>query len=77
MLRPVFVTTLLFSMAVGLDKFVSIAPGAGIKGWVMFILSAVGTGILMLLTSFFTGLSSDQRRDMLRRIRAVTTAQAT
>jgi len=77
MLRPVFVTTLLFSMAVGLDKFVSIAPGAGIKGWVIFILSAVGTGILMLLTSFFTGLSSDQRRDMLRRVRAVTTtAQA-
>ena len=73
MIRPVFVTILLFSIAVGLDGFVSVAAGIGIKGWLIFILSAGITGILMLFISFYTGLSGDQRRNMLRRVRAVTT----
>jgi hypothetical protein len=77
MLRPVFVTILLFSTAIGLDRFVSVTAGAGIKGWLIFILSAGVTGILMLLISFFAGLSGDQRRNMMRRVRAViTTAES-
>ena len=70
-LRPIFVTILLFSIAIGLDGFVSVSTGAGIKGWLIFILLAGVTGILMLLISFFAGLSGDQRRNMIHRVRAV------
>jgi len=70
-LRPVFVTILLFSIAIGLDWFVPITTGAGIKGWLIFILFAGATGILMLLISFYAGLSGDQRRNMVHRVRAV------
>lgn len=77
MLRPVLVTILLFSTAVGLDRLVSVTAGTGIMGWLIFILSAVITGILMLLISFYAGLSGDQRKSMLRRVRAVmTTAES-
>lgn len=73
MFRPVFVTLLLFSTAVGLDKFVSVTAGTRITGWLVFVLSAGVTGILMLLISFYAGLSGNQRRNMLRRVRAVIT----
>lgn len=77
MLRPVFVTILLFSIALGLDRFSSVTAGTGIMGWLMFILSAAGTGILMLFISFYAGLSGDQRRSMIRRVRAaITTAES-
>ena len=73
MLRPVFVTILLFSSAVILDKFVSVANADGMMGWLSFIFSAIVTGILMLLLSFYTGLSGDQRKNMMRRVRTVIT----
>jgi hypothetical protein len=68
MIRPIFVTILLFSMAAGLEKYISIAVGNGIKGWLIFIFLAGLTGILMLLISFYTGLSGNQRKDMIYRI---------
>lgn len=70
-LRPIFVTILLFLSAVALDKFIPVSPGEGIKGWLMFVFSASITGILMLLLSFYLGLSDDQRRKMIDRIRTV------
>jgi O-antigen/teichoic acid export membrane protein len=73
MLRPVFVTILLFSVAVGMDHYASLTLKSGILGWLVFILSAGVTGILMLLISFYAGLSGDQRRSMIRRVRAVVT----
>jgi hypothetical protein len=72
-LRPVFVTILLFSLAFGLDRYISFMVGTGIKGWLIFILSAGLTSILMLLISFYAGLSGDQRKSMIRRIQAVVT----
>jgi hypothetical protein len=69
--RPVLVTILLFSIAIGLDWFVPVTTGEGIKGWLFFILFAGATGILMLLISFYAGLSGDQRRNMIHRIRTV------
>jgi O-antigen/teichoic acid export membrane protein len=71
LLRPVFITILLFTTAVSLDKLAVLAFEAGIKGWLTLIVSAAATGALMLLSSFYLGLSASQRRDMLRRIRAV------
>jgi len=41
-----------------------------LMGWIGFLISTAATGILMLLTSFFAGLPSDQRRNLLRRVRA-------
>jgi len=77
LLRPAFVTILLFSIAVGLDNFVSISTGTGINGWLIFLLLAGSTGVLMLLISFYAGLAGDQRKNMLRRIRAaITTAES-
>ena len=77
LLRPVLVTILLFSLALGMDKFFSITAGTGIMGWLIFILSAAGTGIIMLLISFYAGLSGDQRRSMIRRVRtAITTVES-
>ncbi len=71
MLRPILVTILLFSSGVGLDKFILVANADSIMGWLSFIFSAIVTGILMFLLSFFAGLSGDQRKNMMRRIRAV------
>jgi O-antigen/teichoic acid export membrane protein len=73
MFRPILVTILLFSIAVGLDHYASLTLRSGILGWLVFILSAGVTGILMLLISFYTGLSSDQRRIMIRRVRTMIT----
>jgi len=70
LLRPVIVTALLFSIASGLDAFGSITFEQGLMGWIGFLISTAATGILMLLTSFFAGLPSDQRRNLLRRVRA-------
>lgn len=70
-LRPVFVTILLFSTAVGLDILGSVRLESGIMGWLIFILAAGVTGILMSLISFYGGLSGDQRMNILRRVRAV------
>jgi len=77
MLRPILVTILIFLAAMGVDRFFSIAVGTGIKGWIIFIIAAGITGIVMLLVSFYSGLSGDQRRSMIRRVQAaITTAES-
>ena len=77
LLRPVLVTCLIFSIAVGLDSHIAFSVGAGIQGWLIFISSAGVTGIIMLLVSFYAGLSSNQRRNMIRRVQALmTTAES-
>jgi hypothetical protein len=75
--RPILVTVLIFSAAMGVDRFGSIMVGTGIKGWLIFILFAGATGIVMLLISFYSGLSGDQRRSMIGRVQAaITTAES-
>jgi O-antigen/teichoic acid export membrane protein len=75
--RPVIVTILVFSIAVGFDSHYSLTVGTGIKGWLTFIILAGGTGIMMLLISFYAGLSGDQRKNILRRVQALmTTAES-
>jgi O-antigen/teichoic acid export membrane protein len=73
-LRPVFVTILIFSIAIGLERYVLFTVGVGIKGWLIFIISAGATGIAMLLISFYAGLSGDQRMNMIRRVQALVTS---
>lgn len=71
MFRPTLVTILLFSLAIGLDGLLPFKLGTGIAGWLAFILLAGVTGILIMLISFYSGLTGNQRKSMLRRVRAV------
>jgi O-antigen/teichoic acid export membrane protein len=70
-LRPAIVTIFLFLVAIGLSRL-AVDPGwSGLSGWIMFIVAAGLTGILMLVVSFYAGLSTAQRLSMVYRIRAV------
>jgi len=71
MLRPAGVTIMLFSTSVGLDMFFSDAIKSEVAGWFSFVLFAGVTGLFMLWISFYAGLSGDQRRIILRRVKAV------
>jgi small-conductance mechanosensitive channel len=73
-LRPMLVTIFIFLLSMALGNFSSELAWSGVKGWLIFILSASVTGFLMLLVSFYSGLSSIQRRNIVHRIRAVVAA---
>jgi hypothetical protein len=76
-IRPFAVTALLFAAAAGLDHLFSSMALPGARGWILFILCAGLTGMLMILLAFYTGLSAQQRESMVRRVRsAVTVAQS-
>ncbi|MGB8981836.1 MAG: oligosaccharide flippase family protein, partial [Anaerolineales bacterium] len=76
-LRPILVTILIFLLSTTLDRSFSDLAWSGVKGWLIFILSASMTGMLTLFVSFYAGLSDYQRGTMIRRIRAViATAEA-
>ncbi len=66
-----------FSSQLGWIDLSRLRSGQELKAGLIFILSAGVTGILMLLLSFYAGLSDDQRKNMIRRVRAViTTAES-
>ena len=66
-LRPALVTVLLFSFAFGLDRLLPVTTWSGVGGWMSFFLLAGVTGMLILLLSFCAGLSSKQRKQVLKR----------
>ena len=68
-LRPSVVTILLFAGAAALAEPLSSSRWGGTKDWIPFIAWAGVTGTLALLMAFFGGLSANQRRDMLHRVR--------
>ncbi len=72
-LRPFLVTVFLFLAATRLGTLLSSSDWSGARGWLFFILSAGVTGIVMLLMSFYVGLSADQRVSMIRRVRGAIT----
>lgn len=75
--RPVIITILMFLLSTALNTFLFDLTWSGVKGWLIFIVSAGMTGVLMLLMSFYAGLSSTQRGKIMRRIRIViTTAES-
>jgi O-antigen/teichoic acid export membrane protein len=69
--RPAIVTILMFLLSIALNKFFFDLSWSGVKGWLIFIVSAGMTGILTLLMSFYAGLSGSQRGTIVRRVRAV------
>jgi O-antigen/teichoic acid export membrane protein len=70
-LRPAIVTIFMFVLSISLDTFFSTLTWAGARGWFLFILSAGITGIVMLVLSFYAGLSSAQRGNIMGRLRGV------
>jgi len=70
-LRPISVTIFIFLLSTTLGSFFSDLAWSGVKSWLIFILSASMTGVLMLVMSFYVGLSSSQRGSIVRRVRAV------
>jgi O-antigen/teichoic acid export membrane protein len=67
-LRPAFVTVLLFPSAVALGGFLMVTS------WIGFVFSVAATFSVVLLLAFFGGLSGTQRSKIIRRIRVVTSA---
>ena len=68
--RPISITVLLFFGAVILDNFLSATVWTGVRGWIVFLLSAFATGVLVLIVTFFAGLSGEQRKNMIRRVQS-------
>lgn len=68
-LRPALVTILLFSLAFGLNSLLPAPTWSGAQGWIGFFLSAGVTGMLLLSLSFYAGLSGEQRKQILQRVR--------
>jgi hypothetical protein len=69
-LRPAFVTILLFCLVSLLDSpFVNIWNA--VRGWVSLFLSVGFTFGVVLPLAFFAGLSGNHRRQILRRVRTV------
>jgi hypothetical protein len=74
MIRPTIVMILFFLSAALLDSYLPTLAYRGPIGWIGFFLFATLTGIVILLLSFYGGLANDQRKNILRRLRAVIAA---
>ncbi len=72
-LRPMSVTLLLFTCGFMADRFIPIGNAPGSIGWMAFFALAGLTGVSMLALSFFAGLTSEQRKNILRRAKMVYT----
>ena len=70
-LRPALVTVLFFSLASKLSDLLVTSNWFAAIGWVDFILSVGLTFSIVLLLAFYAGLSGNQRRHILRRVRMV------
>jgi len=70
-LRPLLVTFLIYSIVTTLDFSHLINAGSGLQGWILFLFGAFSTFIILLPLIFYLGLTGKQRKNILRRIRAV------
>jgi O-antigen/teichoic acid export membrane protein len=70
-IRPLFVTALFFGAIVAVDSYFPILTVTGLKGWVIFFLLAGITALVMLVLTFYVGLTGEQRKSILLRLRMV------
>jgi hypothetical protein len=70
-LRPLLVTMLLFLPASKLESLLAEINWFAASGWIGLILSVGVTSGVILLLAFNAGLSGNQRRQILQRIRMV------
>ena len=71
MVRPMFVTLLLFVGAVAVDQFLPTITWPGAHNWLGFFISAGLSAIVSLALAFFAGLTAKQRSGILLRVRMV------
>jgi hypothetical protein len=69
--RPVIVTICLFLGATSVESLIGHLAWGGLRGWLVFVFSAGMTSALLLLISFYAGLSNSQRTSIVRRIRVI------
>lgn len=69
-LRPAVVTIVLYFAAAWLDSTLHWAVGSGMSGWLSFAAGAGLTGGAAVVAAFFLGLTSAQRKGILRRFHA-------
>ena len=65
-LRPVAITLLLLVLALGVGRLLTVST------WISLIVSVGATTVVVSLPAFYAGLSGDQRRRILHRVRLVT-----
>ena len=70
-IRPGFVTILIFLAAMGIERILPISGWHSLGGWILFLLAAGITAIVTLTIAFFLGLPKSQEKVILNRVRAV------
>jgi O-antigen/teichoic acid export membrane protein len=70
-LRPAIVSAILFLAASALDNFLPTGAWHSIGGWIVFLLSAAVTFIIVLVLAFLGGFSHKLQQSILDRVRAV------
>ena len=70
-LRPALVTLLFFWLATELDGLPSTGGRLVVTGWIDLALAVAVTSSVILLLAFFAGLSADQQKSIMRRLRVV------
>lgn len=70
-LRPALVTLLFFWLAMELDGLSSASNGLAVTGWIGLVLAVAVTSSVALLLAFLAGLSVNQQRAIMRRLRVI------
>jgi O-antigen/teichoic acid export membrane protein len=70
-LRPALVTALIFISATMFDRFVITKGSFIVEGWIRLILFAGVSLLGVLISSFYLGLNSRQRRNLFQRLQIV------
>jgi O-antigen/teichoic acid export membrane protein len=70
-LRPVMITIFIFGTALVVDKLLPTITWPGARSWFGFFFFAGLSGIIILIISFFAGLTNNQRSSVMRRARMV------
>jgi len=74
-IRPGFVTILIFLTAIGIESILPTSSWHSFGGWILFLLAIGITAIVTLPIAFFLGLTREQEKVVLHRVRAVLSTQ--
>jgi len=70
-IRPLMVTCLIFGSMLITENSAKLTLWPGVRTWIGFFMYAGISGIIVLMISFFTGLTTRQRLSLLRRVEAM------
>jgi O-antigen/teichoic acid export membrane protein len=69
--KPVFLTALFFILATLFDRYIVVKGFSGIGGWIQLSLYVSITLLGAMILTFYIGLTSQQRNNILQRVRIV------